>query len=108
MQVFAVKRLGLPAAGGMVAAPPFQALQFRVSPLNPRPKTDCWFSAFHLASIENSAFIGTSQLQPGSPIENARRTELRDMGIARSGQFSWDKCFEQTLEVYCSWRVGGN
>lgn len=33
---------------------------------------------------------------------SGRRTELRDMGIARSGQFSWDKCFEQTLEVYRS------
>jgi mannosyltransferase len=31
-----------------------------------------------------------------------RRTELRDMGIARSGLFSWDKCFEQTLGVYRS------
>jgi len=71
MQVFAVKRLGLPAAGGMDAAPPSQALQFRVSPLNLRPKTDCWFSRFHLASIENSAFIRTSQLKKRSPMENA-------------------------------------
>ena len=70
MQVFAVKRLGLPAAGGMDAAPPSQALQFRVSPLNLRPKTHYWFSTFHLASIENSAFICMSQPQPGSPMEN--------------------------------------
>ena len=71
MQVFAVKRLGLPAAGGMDAAPPSQALQFRVSPLNPRPKADCWFCKFHLASIVNSAFIGMTQLQTGSHMENA-------------------------------------
>lgn len=31
-----------------------------------------------------------------------RRAELRGMGIARSGEFSWDKCFEQTLDVYRS------
>lgn len=33
---------------------------------------------------------------------SGRRAELRDMGIARSGQFSWDKCFEQTMNVYRS------
>jgi mannosyltransferase len=33
---------------------------------------------------------------------SGRRAELRDMGIARSGQFSWNKCFERTLDVYRS------
>lgn len=41
MQVFAVKRSGLPAAEHG-RCPTLQALQFRVSPLNVRPKTDCW------------------------------------------------------------------
>jgi mannosyltransferase len=31
---------------------------------------------------------------------SGRRAELRGMGITRSSQFSWDKCFEQTLDVY--------
>lgn len=31
---------------------------------------------------------------------SSRRTELQDMGIERSSQFSWDRCFEQTLDVY--------
>ncbi len=31
---------------------------------------------------------------------SGRRTELRNLGIARSRQFSWDKCFAQTLDVY--------
>lgn len=30
------------------------------------------------------------------------RARLRAMGIARSNQFSWDRCFEQTLAVYRS------
>lgn len=34
--------------------------------------------------------------------DSRRRTELRVMGIAHSGQFSWNKCFEQTLDVYRS------
>jgi hypothetical protein len=70
MQVFAVKRLGLPAAGHG-RRPTLQSLQFRISPLNPRPKTDSWLSRFHLASVENSAFLRMSELQPGSPMENA-------------------------------------
>lgn len=70
MQVFAVKRSGLTAAESG-HRPTLQALQFRISPLNPRPKTDSWFRTFHLASIVNSAFRRMSEPQPGSPMENA-------------------------------------
>jgi mannosyltransferase len=34
--------------------------------------------------------------------DSRKRAELRVMGIARSGEFSWNKCFERTLDVYRS------
>ncbi|PTT91631.1 glycosyltransferase family 1 protein [Pelomonas sp. HMWF004] len=49
------------------------------------------------ASADDSAALAQAVLRLESATERKR---LRALGFARSEQFSWDRCFEQTLAVY--------